>query len=65
MEATDRVAEQKKMAVTLGNRGCDLRRMPNRVTRNLLHALEDSLQPLHTTAADVHLAQKQIGENPH
>ncbi len=63
MEPADRVAEQKEMLVTLGNGGCEGRRVPSGVTRDRRHALEDCVQPLHAATADVHLAQEQIGEH--
>jgi hypothetical protein len=65
MEPTNRVAEEKKMAVVLGNGGCEVRGIRGAVAPNLSHAVEDCAQPLHAVAADVHLAQKQIGESPH
>ena len=51
------------MPVTLGNGGCEVRRVPSGVTRDRRHALEDCVQPRHAATADVHLAQEQIGEH--
>ena len=63
MEPADRVTEPKEMPVTLGNGGCEVRRVPSGGTRDWRHALEDCVQPLHAATANVHLAQEEIGEH--
>ncbi len=42
---------------------CEVRRVRGEMTRERRHALENCVQPLHAATADVHLAQKQIGEH--
>ena len=40
-----------------------VRHVPGEVARERRHALENCVQPLYAPTADVHLAQKQIGEH--
>ncbi len=51
------------MPVALGNGGCDIGRAPGGGIRDRRHALTNAAPPLHTAAADVHLAKEQIGEH--
>src|SRR5271165_5399691 len=50
------------MTVTFGYEG-RLRQVPDGVAWEWRHALENCAQPLDAATADVHLAEKQIGEH--
>ena len=65
MKSADRLTQPKEMPVTLRNDGRKVHRIASGMRRNLRQALKDGVQPLHTAAADVHLAQKQIGHDAH
>src|SRR6185295_7721673 len=56
VETADRAAQLKEMPVTLGDVGCEPRRVLAEMTGERWHAPENGVQPLRATTADVYLA---------